>query len=181
MSRIAKAPIPVPGGVDIRVDGREVEIKGARGSIRHCLHASVSLEQASGENGPELRVRPCDETREAVAQAGTARSLLNNMVIGVTDGFERRLQLVGVGYRAQSNDGRLNMTLGYSHPIEFEPPEGVTVEATSNTEVLVRGVDKQKVGQVAAVIRGYRPPEPYKGKGVRYADEIVRRKEAKKK
>ena len=181
MSRIAKAPIPVPSGVDVRVEGPQVEVKGSRGSIRHCLHASVALEQVSAETGSELRVRPRDETRQAVAQAGTARSLLNNMVIGVTEGFERRLQLVGVGYRAQSNGGRLNMALGYSHPIEFEPPEGVTVEATSNTEVVVRGVDKQKVGQVAAIIRGFRPPEPYKGKGVRYADEIVRRKEAKKK
>ena len=181
MSRIAKAPIPVPNGVDVRIDGREIEITGARGSISHCLHASVALEQMSRENGSELRVRPRDETREAVAQAGTARSLLSNMVLGVTQGFERRLQLVGVGYRAQSNEGRLNMALGYSHPIEFDPPEGVTVEATSNTEVVVRGVDKQKVGQVAAVIRSFRPPEPYKGKGVRYADEVVRRKEAKKK
>ena len=178
MSRIAKAPIPVPNGVEVRVDGREVEIKGPRGAISHCLHAAVGLEH---ENGSELRVRPLEETRDAVAQAGTARSLLNNMVLGVTQGFERRLQLVGVGYRAQSNGDRLNMALGYSHPIEFNAPEGVTVEATSNTEVVVRGVDKQKVGQVAAVIRGFRPPEPYKGKGVRYADEIVRRKEAKKK
>ena len=181
MSRIAKSPVPVPAGVEVLVDGREVEIKGTRGSIRHCLHASVDLEQVAGENGGELRVRPRAETREAVAQAGTARSLLNNMVLGVTKGFERRLQLVGVGYRAQSAGSRLNMALGYSHPIEFDPPEGVTVEATSNTEIVVRGVDKQKVGQVAAVIRGFRPPEPYKGKGVRYADEIVRRKEAKKK
>ena len=178
MSRIAKAPIPVPNGVEVRVDGREVEIKGPRGSISHCLHASVGLEH---ENGSELRVRHLEESRNAVAQAGTARSLLNNMVIGVTRGFERRLQLVGVGYRAQSNGDRLNMALGYSHPVEFDAPEGVTVEATSNTEIVVRGVDKQKVGQVAAVIRGFRPPEPYKGKGVRYADEIVRRKEAKKK
>ena len=181
MSRIAKAPIAVPSGVEIRVDGREVEVVGARGSIGHRLHASVGLEQVSGENGSELRVRPREETRQAVAQAGTARSLLNNMVIGVTAGFERRLQLVGVGYRAQSNGGRLNMSLGYSHPVEYDPPEGVTVEATSNTDIVVRGVDKQKVGQVAAVLRAFRPPEPYKGKGVRYADEIVRRKEAKKK
>ena len=181
MSRIAKTPIPLPNGVEIRVDGRKIEVKGTRGSISHRLHASVGFEQVSGENGTEIRVSPLEETRDAVAQAGTARSLLNNMVIGVTEGFERRLQLVGVGYRAQSNGGRLNMTLGYSHPIEFDPPEGVTVEATKNTEVVVRGVDKQKVGQVAAVIRGFRPPEPYKGKGVRYADEIVRRKEAKKK
>ena len=174
-------PIAIPAGVDVRVADREVEITGARGSIRHCLHAAVALEQVSGENGAEIRVSPREETREAVAQAGTARSLLNNMVIGVTEGFERRLQLVGVGYRAQSNGSRLDLALGYSHPVEFEPPEGVTVEAASNTEVVVRGVDKQKVGQVAAVIRGFRPPEPYKGKGVRYADEIVRRKEAKKK
>ena len=181
MSRIAKTPIPVPSGVEIRVDGRDVEIQGTRGSSSHCLHPLVALEQVPAENGSELRVRPREETRNAVAQAGTARSLLNNMVIGVTQGFERRLQLVGVGYRAQSSGDRLNMALGYSHPIEFDPPEGVTVEATSNTEVVVRGVDKQKVGQVAAVIRGFRPPEPYKGKGVRYSDEIVRRKEAKKK
>ena len=181
MSRIAKSPVPVPAGVEVRVDGRAVEIKGSKGSISHFLHASVALEQVSAENGSELRVQPRDQTREAVAQAGTARSLLSNMVVGVSQGFERRLQLVGVGYRAQSKEGRLNMSLGYSHPIEFDPPEGVTVEATSNTEVVVRGVDKQKVGQVAAVIRGFRPPEPYKGKGVRYTDEIVRRKEAKKK
>ena len=181
MSRIAKAPVPVPDGVEVRVEGRTVEITGARGSISHFLHASVALDRVSVENGSELRVRPREESRDAVAQAGTARSLLNNMVIGVTRGFERRLQLVGVGYRAQSNDGRLSMALGYSHPVEFDPPDGVTVEATSNTEVVVRGVDKQKVGQAAAVIRGFRPPEPYKGKGVRYADEIVRRKEAKKK
>ena len=181
MSRIAKSPIPLPSGVEVRVDGRAVEVTGARGSISHFLHASVGLEQVSVENRAELRVHPLEETRDAVAQAGTARSLLNNMVIGVSEGFERRLQLVGVGYRAQSNSGRLNLALGYSHPVEFDPPEGVTVEATSNTEVVVRGVDKQKVGQVAAVIRGFRPPEPYKGKGVRYADEIVRRKEAKKK
>lgn len=181
MSRIAKEPIAVPAGVDVRVDGREVEVEGRRGSIRHRLHASVVLERAAGENGPELRVRPGDETREAIAQAGTARSLLDNMVVGVTEGFERRLQLVGVGYRAQSNGGRLDMALGYSHPVAFDPPEGVTVEAASNTEVVVRGVDKQQVGQVAAIIRGFRPPEPYKGKGVRYKDEVVRRKEAKKK
>lgn len=181
MSRIAKAPIPIPDGVEVRVEGQAVEVTGARGSISHFLHASVTLDQVSVEDGSELRIRPLEESRNAVAQAGTARSLLNNMVIGVTRGFERRLQLVGVGYRAQSSDGRLSMALGYSHPVVFDPPDGVTVEATSNTEVVVRGVDKQKVGQVAAVIRGFRPPEPYKGKGVRYADEIVRRKEAKKK
>lgn len=182
MSRIAKAPITAPAGVAVRIAGREVEIEGVRGSIRCLLHASVALEQAPGENGgSELKVRPREETRAAVAQAGTARTLLHNMVIGVTEGFERRLQLVGVGYRAQSNGGRLDMTLGHSHPIEFEPPEGVTVETAGNTEIVVRGVDKQKVGQVAAIIRGFRPPEPYKGKGVRYKDEVVRRKEAKKK
>ena len=183
MSRIAKAPIALPAGVEVRVDGREVEVQGARGAIRRSLHASVVLQQSAAENGSgaELRVRPREETREGFAQAGTARSLLHNMVTGVTEGFERRLQLVGVGYRAQMNGSRLDMALGYSHPIEYEPPEGVTVETASNTEVVVRGVDKQKVGQAAAIIRGFRPPEPYKGKGVRYKDEIVRRKEAKKK
>ena len=183
MSRIAKAPIPVPAGVEVRVEGREVEVEGARGAIRRTLHASVLLEQAPAENGnaAELRVRPREETREGFAQAGTARSLLHNMVVGVTEGFERRLQLVGVGYRAQWNGSRLDMSLGYSHPVEYDPPEGVTVETAGNTEVVVRGVDKQKVGQAAADIRRFRPPEPYKGKGVRYKDEIVRRKEAKKK
>ena len=124
MSRIAKSPVPVPAGVEIRIEDREVEVSGTRGSISHFLHASVALEQSSGENGAELRVRPRDDSRESVAQAGTARSLLNNMVIGVTEGFERRLQLVGVGYRAQSSGSRLNMALGYSHPIEFDPRRG---------------------------------------------------------
>ena len=173
----------MPSGVEVRIDGREVEVRGARGAIRRSMHASVVLERTEAENGSgtELRVRPREETREGFAQAGTARSLLHNMVAGVTEGFERRLQLVGVGYRAQMNGSRLDMALGYSHPVGYEPPEGVTVETAGNTEVVVRGVDKQQVGQAAAVIRGFRPPEPYKGKGVRYKNEAVRRKEAKKK
>lgn len=183
MSRIAKAPIPLPDGVEVRIDGREVEVKGAKGSLRRSLHPSVELAQAESQaGGPELQVRPGDESdRNAVAQAGTARSLVNNMVIGVTRGFERRLQLVGVGYRVQAKGQGLTLALGFSHPVEYDPPEGVEVEAENNTEIVVRGTDKQRVGQAAAVIRGFRPPEPYKGKGVRYADEIVRRKEAKKK
>ena len=165
------------------MDGQDVEVTGARGSLRRRLHPVVALERMAAANGSgaELRVRPREETRSGFAQAGTARSLLDNMVTGVSQGFERRLQLVGVGYRAQSRGDGLDLALGYSHPIEYEPPEGVTVEAASNTEIVVRGVDKQKVGQVAAVLRGFRPPEPYKGKGVRYKDEVVRRKEAKKK
>lgn len=184
MSRIAKAPIPLPDGVEVRIDGREVEVKGAKGSLRRSLHPAVELEQAESQagGGPELRVRAGDESdRGAVAQAGTARSLVNNMVIGVTQGFERRLQLVGVGYRVQAKGKGLTLALGFSHPVDYDPPEGVTVEAENNTEIVVRGSDKQRVGQAAAVIRGFRPPEPYKGKGVRYADEVVRRKEAKKK
>lgn len=183
MSRIAKAPVPVPDGVEIRIDGSAVEVEGARGALSQRLHPSVVLERvaAGAGSGSEIRVRPREETPEGFAQAGTARSLLHNMMIGVTEGFERRLQLVGVGYRAQLNGSRLDMALGYSHPVEYDPPEGVTVETAGNTEIVVRGVDKQKVGQAAAIIRGFRPPEPYKGKGVRYKDEIVRRKEAKKK
>ena len=181
MSRIANAPVPLPAGVEFRIDGRDVEITGSRGSLSQRLHDSVALEKVESESGSELRVSAREATRDAVAQAGTARSLLNNMVIGVTQGFERRLNLVGVGYRAQASDKGLNMSLGFSHPVEYTPPDGVSVEAVRNTEIVVRGTDKQKVGQVAAIIRGFRPPEPYKGKGVRYADEIVRRKEAKKK
>lgn len=181
MSRVAKLPIPLPGGVEVRIDGQEVEVKGKQGAMHHRLHPSVALEQVSSDDGASLQVRANADTGEANAQAGTARSLVNNMVIGVTEGFTRRLTLVGVGYRAQMQGARLNMALGYSHPVDYDPPEGVKIETPSNTEIVVQGVDKQKVGQVAAVIRGFRPPEPYKGKGVRYADEIVRRKEAKKK
>ncbi|MGD8429448.1 MAG: 50S ribosomal protein L6 [Ectothiorhodospiraceae bacterium] len=177
MSRVAKSPVKIPSGVEVTVDGRQVKVKGAKGELSHTVHDWVDVTQ----EGEQLQCAANKERQEAVALAGTTRALLNNMVVGVSDGFERRLQLVGVGYRAQSQGKNLNLTLGFSHPVDFAVPEGITIETPSNTEVVVKGVDKQLVGQVAAKIRGYRPPEPYKGKGVRYADERVVMKEAKKK
>ena len=175
MSRIAQAPIPVGKGVEVKVDGRRVAVKGAKGSLEMLLHPTVSVKLEDGV----LNVSPADD--KAWAMAGTMRALLANMVRGVSDGFQKKLQLVGVGYRAQAKGKVLNLSLGYSHPIDYEVPEGVTIETPTQTEVVVSGSDKQRVGQVAAEIRGFRPPEPYKGKGVRYADERILRKEAKKK
>ena len=177
MSRVAKAPIEIPAGVEIALNGQEVTVKGAQGSLSRVVNNAVELVKEDNE----LRTVPRDGVANATAQAGTARALLQNMVVGVTKGFERKLQLIGVGYRAQAQGKKLNLTLGFSHPAGFEIPEGITIETPSQTEVVVRGADKQLVGQVAANIRAYRKPEPYKGKGVRYADEQVRRKEAKKK
>lgn len=177
MSRIAKAPVPLPQGTEFKQDGNAVTIKGSKGSLSLELNSEVELSQA--EEG--LMVAPRSGSRFATAIAGTTRALLANMVQGVTDGFERKLELVGVGYRAQAQGSKLNLTLGFSHPVIYEVPEGVSVETPSQTEVVVKGTDKQKVGQVAAEIRRFRPPEPYKGKGVRYADERVVIKEAKKK
>ncbi|MEC7642614.1 MULTISPECIES: 50S ribosomal protein L6 [unclassified Idiomarina] len=177
MSRVAKAPIEIPAGVEVTLNGQEVTIKGAQGSLSHVVNDAVELVQEENE----LRTVPRDGVANSTAQAGTARALLNNMVVGVSKGFERKLQLMGVGYRAQAQGKKLNLTLGFSHPVEFEIPEGITIETPSQTEVVVKGANKQLVGQVAANIRAYRKPEPYKGKGVRYSDEQVRRKEAKKK
>jgi large subunit ribosomal protein L6 len=177
MSRVAKAPIPVAKGVDVKINGQNVTVKGGKGSMSLDVHADVLVEQA----GDVLNVKPTAEDKPAWAMAGTMRALLNNMVVGVSEGFERKLQLVGVGYRAQGKGKVLNLNLGFSHPIDYPVPEGITIDTPSQTEIVVSGCDKQKVGQVAAEIRGYRPPEPYKGKGVRYADERVLRKEAKKK
>ena len=177
MSRIAKAPISVPAGVEIEFDGQLVTVKGPKGTLQHTIHEAVEVVQDDGT----LRCEPREGASDALALAGTTRAVVNNMVVGVSEGFERRLTLVGVGYRAQMQGTALNMTLGFSHPISFQAPEGVSVETPSQTEIVVRGVDKQKVGQTAAVIRGFRPPEPYKGKGVKYTDEHIVRKEAKKK
>ena len=177
MSRIAKSPLSVPKGVEITLDGQRVEVKGSKGSLEHEVHRLVEVRQEDGQ----LTVHPRNNSTEAWAQAGTARSLIGNMVLGVSEGFERKLQLNGVGYRAQAQGKVLNLTLGFSHPVNFELPEGVTVETPSQTEIVIRGMDKQVVGQVAANVRNLRPPEPYKGKGVKYAEEVVRRKEAKKK
>jgi large subunit ribosomal protein L6 len=174
MSRIAKAPIELPTGVEIKIAGAEVSVKGPKGSLVQKLHPNVSLEQEDNI----ITVKPANDS--SVPMAGTYRSLVNNMIVGVSSGFEKKLTLVGVGYRAQMQGNKLNLALGYSHPIEYAAPEGIAIETPTQTEVVVKGCDKQKVGQVASEIRAFRPPEPYKGKGVRYADERVVRKEAKK-
>ncbi|MEP0357712.1 MAG: 50S ribosomal protein L6 [Paraglaciecola sp.] len=177
MSRIAKAPVDVLSGVEISIAGQEITVKGKNGSLTRVFNDAVEVVQEDAQ----LKVVPREGAVNGWAQAGTARSLLNNMVLGVAEGFEKKLLLNGVGYRAQAQGKKLNLTLGFSHPVAYEMPEGISVETPSQTEIIVKGVDKQLIGQVAANIRAYRPPEPYKGKGVRYADEVVRRKEAKKK
>ena len=177
MSRIAKEPVQLPSGVEFNRSGSAVTVKGSNGTLSMELNSEVELSQEDNV----LSVKPRSGSRFSTAIAGTTRSLLANMVQGVSQGFEKKLQLVGVGYRAQAQGKKLNLTLGFSHPIVFDVPDGVTIETPSQTEILVKGADKQKVGQAAAEIRRYRPPEPYKGKGVRYADERVVMKEAKKK
>jgi len=174
MSRVAKSPIKLPSGVDINISGSQLNVKGPKGKLELVLHPSVSFDVVDGE----YVVKP--ESDKNLAMAGTFRSLVQSMVTGVSTGFQKKLQLVGVGYRAQAQGNKLNLALGFSHPVEYSAPEGITIETPSQTEIIVSGCDKQKVGQVAAEIRAYRPPEPYKGKGVRYADERVARKEAKK-
>jgi len=174
MSRVAKNPINVPAGVAINIDGLQLSVKGPKGTLALELHSTITL----SEEGGEYMVKPVDD--KSFAMAGTFRSLIGNMITGVSEGFQKSLKLVGVGYRAQVQGKTLNLALGFSHPIEFATPEGITIETPSQTEIIVSGCDKQKVGQIAAEIRSYRPPEPYKGKGVRYADERVVRKEAKK-
>ena len=175
MSRIAFKPIELTSGVEVTVSGQTVTAKGPKGSMSLDLHKTVGIEQ----DGNVITMKA--ESDQAIAMTGTMRSLVNNMVTGVSDGFEKKLELIGVGYRAQAQGNTLNLTLGFSHPVNYAIPEGITIETPSQTEILVKGIDKQKVGQVSAEIRGYRPPEPYKGKGVRYSDEYVIRKEAKKK
>ena len=170
-------PIGIPSNVNVLINGQEIEVKGTKGSISLVMHPSVKLSQ----EGSELRLVPKSEAAEHRAMAGTMRSLINNMVTGVSRGFERRLQLVGVGYRAQAQGPVLNLALGFSHPVAFPVPEGISAETPSQTEIVIKGIDKQQVGQVAAKIRSYRPPEPYKGKGIRYVDEVIILKEAKKK
>ena len=177
MSRIAKMPIKVPAGVEVTVAQSGVVVKGPNGELRLHVHSSVEI----GEENGFVSCVPRNGTVESVAQTGTARSLVANMVKGVSKGFEKELQLVGVGYRAQIQDEVLRLALGFSHTIEYQIPQDVKVEVPSATRIVVSGADKQRVGQVAAEIRGYRPPEPYKGKGVRYLGESVARKEAKKK
>jgi len=177
MSRVARKPIPVESGINVTISGQNVGVKGPKGDLNITVHEDVEVKQEENQ----LRVAPRNGSKPADAMAGTTRALLNNMVTGVRSGFERKLNLVGVGYRAQSQGKKLNLTLGFSHPVDYEIPDGVTVDTPTQTEIVVSGVDKQKVGQVAADIRSYRPPEPYKGKGVRYSDEVIVLKEAKKK
>ena len=177
MSRIAKAPVPVPKGVDVRLQDGRVMVKGAKGSLTLPLAAEVEVKSEDGV----LTFAPRSPSRQARALAGTIRSLVKNMVTGVSVGFEKRLELQGVGYRAQAQGRRLNLQLGFSHPVDYALPEGIEVETESQTQIVVKGIDKQLVGQVSAEIRAFRPPEPYKGKGVRYMGEHVRRKEGKKK
>ncbi|MGR9012308.1 MAG: 50S ribosomal protein L6 [Gammaproteobacteria bacterium] len=177
MSRIAKAPVIVPGGVDIKLVGNKVTVKGNNGQLSYDINSAVSLGIADNV----IQVQWDKNDKKATAQAGTARAIVSNMIVGVSTGFEKKLSLIGVGYRAQAKGNILNLALGFSHPVDFEVPVGVSVETPSQTEIIIKGSDKQLVGEVAAKIRAYRPPEPYKGKGVRYADEYVARKEAKKK
>ena len=177
MSRVAKAPVSLPSGVEVKISCAQITVKGKQGSIDLDLHSSVAVTQEDNV----LKFAPKDGAKSSDAMAGTFRSLVNNMVTGVSQGFEKKLILQGVGYRAKASGKTLSLTLGFSHPIDYQLPADITAETPSQTEIVIKGVDKQKVGQVAAEIRGYRPPEPYKGKGVRYSDENVRRKEAKKK
>ncbi len=177
MSRIAKSPITLPAGVEVKVDGSTVSVKGSKGLLNMRLHDLVQLEQSDST----IKIKWDQNNKKAIAQAGTARANIANMVTGVTSGFEKKLNLVGVGYRAQIKGKVLSLSLGFSHPVEFSAPEGVVIEAPSQTEIVVKGIDKQLVGAVSADIRAYRPPEPYKGKGVKYADEHIVRKDAKKK
>lgn len=177
MSRVAKNPVVLPSGVEVKIDAGNLTVKGSKGTLSLGLHDKVEVKHEDGQ----LVFGPAGGDQQGWAMAGTTRALANNMVVGVSQGFERKLQLVGVGYRAKAAGNSLNLTLGFSHPVDYEMPEGVTVETPTQTEIVLRGTDKQRIGQVAAEIRAFRPPEPYKGKGIRYADENVRRKEAKKK
>ncbi|HEV2609659.1 MAG TPA: 50S ribosomal protein L6 [Noviherbaspirillum sp.] len=177
MSRVGKMPIELPKGAEATIAAEQIVVKGPLGQLTLALTGQVAVKN---ENGV-LSFAPADESREANAMTGTVRALVNNMVNGVTKGFEKKLSLVGVGFRAQAQGEKLNLSLGFSHPIVHLMPPGVKCETPSQTEILIKGVDRQQVGQVAAEVRAYRSPEPYKGKGVRYADEVVTLKETKKK
>lgn len=177
MSRVAKNPVPVPAGVEVNLTPAEITIKGPMGALTQAISGLVSVSHADGS----LKVVAANDSRAARAMSGTTRALLANMVQGVSKGFERRLTLVGVGYRAQAQGDKLSLSLGFSHPVEHAMPAGVKVETPTQTEIVIKGADKQRVGQVASDVRAYRPPEPYKGKGVRYANEVVSLKETKKK
>lgn len=177
MSRIAKSPVTVPAGVEVKIDGQSVNVKGKNGQLSLDVHPSVEVKQEDGAVVFAAR----EASKLSRSLSGTTRSLVNNMVVGVSEGFKKTLELQGVGYRAAAKGNTLNLNLGFSHPIDYELPEGIKAETPNVTTIILSGSDKQVLGQAAAEIRAFRPPEPYKGKGVRYADEYVRRKEAKKK
>jgi large subunit ribosomal protein L6 len=177
MSRIAKMPVSIPAGVDVTMNNQSLSVKGANGVLSLAQNTLVKISNDAGK----LSFVAANESREADAMAGTLRQLVNNMVVGVTKGFEKKLTLIGVGYKAQAQGNKLNLTVGYSHPVNKDMPEGITVATPTPTEVVIKGADRQRVGQVAAEIRAIRPPEPYKGKGIRYSDEKVAIKETKKK
>ncbi len=177
MSRIGKLPVVVPAGVEVAVKEDQISVKGALGALTLAQNALVKIDNNSGS----LSFTPVNESREANAMSGTMRQLVNNMVNGVSKGFEKKLSLIGVGYKAQAQGAKLNLSVGYSHPVEIEMPAGIKVETPSPTEIVIKGADRQRVGQIASEVRAVRPPEPYKGKGIRYADEKVVIKETKKK
>ncbi|OHC65440.1 MAG: 50S ribosomal protein L6 [Rhodocyclales bacterium GWA2_65_20] len=177
MSRVAKYPVELPKGVEVTLGATEISVKGPLGTLKQAMLPAVTIEK----DGDKLQCRAVAGAPDAGAMSGTMRALVNNMVTGVTKGFEKKLTLVGVGYKAQAQGTKLNLSLGYSHPVVHDMPAGVTAQTPTPTEILIKGIDKQQVGQVAAEVRAYRSPEPYKGKGVRYADETVVIKETKKK
>jgi large subunit ribosomal protein L6 len=177
MSRVAKSPVSIPSGITVNLAEQSISVKGPKGEMLFDIHPDVVVNKEE----QQLKVSPKSNSKAAWAMAGTVRALVNNMVMGVSTGFEKKLQLIGVGYRAQASGKSLSLSLGFSHPIDYPVPEGITIATPSPTEIVVSGSNKQRVGQVAAEIRAFRPPEPYKGKGVRYTDEQVVRKEAKKK
>ena len=177
MSRVGKMPVAIPAGVDVSIKDDQISVKGSGGTL--SLHRNVLVKVVS--NDGKLNFEPANDSREANAMSGTLRQLVNNMVVGVTKGFEKKLNLVGVGYKAAASNNKLNLQVGYSHPVNIEMPQGITVTTATPTEIVIKGADRQRVGQIAAEIRAVRPPEPYKGKGIRYSDEKIVIKETKKK
>ena len=177
MSRVGKMPVSIPNGVDVAIKQDQINVKGALGALALAQNTLVTITSDAGK----LSFAPANESREANAMSGTMRQLVNNMVVGVTKGFEKKLSLVGVGYKAAAQGTKLNLTVGYSHPVDFEMPAGITVATPTPTEIVIKGSDRQRVGQIAAEVRAVRPPEPYKGKGIRYVDEKITIKETKKK
>ncbi len=177
MSRVGKLPVVIPAGVDVAIKEDQIAVKGTGGSLQIAQNALVKVSNEAGK----LSFTPANDSREADAMTGTVRQLVNNMVIGVTKGFERKLTLVGVGYKAQATGAKLNLAVGYSHPVNIDMPAGITVATPTPTEIVIKGADRQRVGQIAAEVRAVRPPEPYKGKGIRYSDEKITIKETKKK